>query len=80
MIDRSRIGMSMSDTATLSAKFQISIPKAVRAARHWKAGQEFAFIPKGTGVLLVPVPKAEDLAGIAKGAKVENYRDRKDRF
>jgi AbrB family looped-hinge helix DNA binding protein len=72
--------MIMSDTATLSAKFQISIPKAVRTARRWKAGQEFAFIPKGTGVLLVPVPELAGLAGIAKGAKAKNYRDRKDRF
>ncbi len=70
----------MSDTATLSAKFQISIPKAVREARKWKAGQEFVFIPKGSGVLLVPVPERDQLAGIAKGAKPENYRDRKDRF
>lgn len=70
----------MSDTATLSAKFQISIPKAVREARKWKAGQEFAFIPKGTGVLLVPVPERNQLVGIAKGAKPENYRDRKDRY
>ncbi len=70
----------MSDTATLSSKFQISIPKAVRTARRWKAGQEFAFIPKGTGLLLVPVPGPADLAGIAKGAKAKNFRDRKDRF
>ena len=70
----------MPDTATLSAKFQISIPKAVRTARQWKAGQEFAFIPKGTGVLLVPVPKAQELAGLAKGAKVKRYRARSDRF
>ncbi|MFO1102341.1 MAG: AbrB/MazE/SpoVT family DNA-binding domain-containing protein [Methylocystis sp.] len=72
--------MKMSDTATLSAKFQISIPKAVREARKWKAGQEFAFIPKGSGVLLVPVPERDQLAGIAKGAKPKNYRDRQDRF
>ncbi len=70
----------MSNTATLSSKFQISIPKAVRDDRQWKAGQEFAFIPKGTGVLLVPVPELKDLAGIAKGARPENYRDREDRF
>ena len=70
----------MPDTATLSAKFQISIPKAVRTARQWKAGQEFAFIPKGTGVLLVPVPEAQELAGLAKGAKAKKYRDRSDRF
>lgn len=72
--------MTMPDTAKLSAKFQISIPKAVRNARKWKAGQQFAFIPKGTGVLLVPVPDRKDLAGIARGAKAENYRDRNDRF
>jgi AbrB family looped-hinge helix DNA binding protein len=70
----------MSHTATLSSKFQISIPKAVRDERRWKAGQEFAFLPKGTGVLLVPVPELTDLAGIAKGAKPESYRDREDRF
>ncbi|MGD0633013.1 MAG: AbrB/MazE/SpoVT family DNA-binding domain-containing protein [Beijerinckiaceae bacterium] len=72
--------MIMPDTATLSTKFQISIPKAVRTARRWNAGQEFAFIPKGTGVLLVPVPKAAELAGIAEGAKAEDFRDREDRF
>jgi AbrB family looped-hinge helix DNA binding protein len=70
----------MPDTATLSSKFQISIPKAVRNARQWKAGQEFAFIPKGTGVLLVPVPPLAALAGIAKGANPEHHRNRQDRF
>jgi AbrB family looped-hinge helix DNA binding protein len=72
--------MSAGRTAKLSAKFQISIPKAVRAARHWEAGQEFAFIPKGEGVVLVPVPKFEDLAGLAHAANPEGYRDRTDRF
>ena len=66
-------------TAKLSGKFRISIPKAVRAARNWKAGQEFAFIPKGEGVLLVPVPKREDLAGLARSARPHDYRDRTDR-
>lgn len=70
----------MSDIATLSTKFQISIPKAVRTARRWRAGQAFVFIPKGTGVLLVPVPEAGDLVGIARGADPENVRDRDDRF
>jgi AbrB family looped-hinge helix DNA binding protein len=70
----------MSETAKLSSKYQISIPKAVRTTHQWKAGQEFAFIPKGTGVLLVPVPKTSALAGIAKGAKAKDYRDREDRF
>ncbi len=69
----------MPDTATLSSKFQISIPKAVRSAHDWKAGQTFAFIPKGEGVLLVPIPTREALAGIARGASTDDIRDRADR-
>ena len=70
----------MAPTATLSSKYQISIPKAIRDDLHWEAGQEFVFIPKGKGVLLMPVPDLEQLAGIARGAKIEDYRDRRDRF
>ena len=70
----------MSATATLSSKFQISIPKAVRDEQGWEAGQEFVFIPKGQGVLVLPVPDLHELAGIAKGAKKTGYRDRKDRY
>ena len=71
--------MPARDTATLSSKFQISIPKAIRTARHWRAGQVFAFIPKGDGMLLVPVPERDELAGLARGAKAKSYRDRTDR-
>jgi AbrB family looped-hinge helix DNA binding protein len=71
--------MAIRDTATLSAKFQISIPKAIRAARHWQAGQVFAFIPKGEGMLLVPVPKVDELRDMARGAKPKDYRDRSSR-
>ncbi len=70
----------MTATATLSSKFQISIPKVVREEQHWQAGQEFVFIPKGKGVLVMPVPSVSDLAGIARGARTEDVRDRKGRF
>lgn len=70
----------MAAVTTLSEKFQISIPKAVRDEQHWQAGQEFVFIPKGKGVLLMPVPELSQLVGIAKGAKVRAVRDRKDRY
>jgi len=72
--------MRSKNTTRLSSKFQISIPLSVRAAKAWKAGQEFAFIPKGEGMLLVPVPKLQALGGSAKGAKASQYRDRHDRF
>ena len=70
----------MADTATLSEKFQISIPKAVRSEARWSAGQKFVFIAKGKGVLLMPVPEFESLIGMAKGADLSNYRDREDRY
>ena len=70
----------MNTTATLSSKFQISIPKALRDEQHWKAGQEFVFIPKGKGVLVLPVPEKEQLVGLAKGARIDDWRDRQDRF
>lgn len=70
----------MADTAILSSRFQITVPKAIRNARNWEAGLTFAFIPKGTGVLLVPIPEREDLQGLAEGASTEGYRDRSDRI
>ncbi|MGE0284236.1 MAG: AbrB/MazE/SpoVT family DNA-binding domain-containing protein [Rhizobiaceae bacterium] len=69
----------MTAKATLSEKFQISIPKAVREQHDWRAGQEFVFIPADGGVMLVPVPQLADLVGIAKGAEPAGYRDRQDR-
>lgn len=71
--------MASRDTTTLSSKFQISIPKSVRSGRGWRAGQVFAFIPKGDGLLMVPVPRLEALAGIARGADTTGYRDRSER-
>jgi len=70
----------MASTATLSSKFQISVPKAIRDDLHWEAGQQFVFIPKGKGVLLMPVPDLKELAGLARGANTAGYRDRQDRF
>jgi AbrB family looped-hinge helix DNA binding protein len=70
----------MAATARLSSRFQISIPKAVREAQGWRAGQVFAFVPKGEGVLLMPVPHRDALTGIASGADRRDCRDRNDRF
>ena len=70
----------MSNLATLSSKFQISVPKSVRESQHWQPGQKFAFVPKEGGWLLVPVPALKKLKGAAKGADTANVRDRTDRF
>ena len=38
------------------------------------------FIPKGKGVLVMPVPELDQLAGIAKGARKDGCRDRSNRY
>ena len=66
-------------TATLSSKYQISIPKEVREAMHFKPGQQLAFLRVGKSLRLVRVRKMEDFIGMTKGADTENYRDRSTR-
>ncbi len=41
---------------------------------------EFVFVPKGQGLLVMPVPELVQLEGIAKGTRKDGYRDRKDRY
>ena len=67
-------------SVTLSSKFQLSIPKAIREEMHLKAGQKFAIIPKGDTIVLVPIPDLAEMRGIAKGADTSDYRDRTDRL
>ena len=66
-------------TATLSSKFQLSLPKALRETMHLQAGQQFELIPMGSVIQLVPKTSIESLRGIASGANTEQYRDRTDR-
>ena len=67
-------------TATLSSKFQLAIPKVVRELLNLRAGQQFTVLAKGKAIELVPVRSLNEMRGILKGANVENYRDRQDRF
>ena len=66
-------------TATLSSKYQISIPKEIRDSMNLKPGQKLAFLCVGKSVRLMPQPKLEDLLGIGKGGDPGNYRDRDTR-
>ena len=73
-------GKAANLVAMLSGRFQITIPKAIRDEQQWHPGQVLAFIPKGNGVLLMPVPEFEQLRGIAEGADTQAARDRNDRY
>ena len=66
------------NTATLSSKFQISVPKPVRDALGLVPGQKLAFIQNGSGVRLVPQAAVTDLVGMARGANTDNLRDREE--
>lgn len=55
----------------LSGEGQVIIPKALRDAHHWEAGQELIAIDTGDGILLkLPKPfqetTLEDVAGCLK--------------
>ena len=73
-------GKTANVVATLSGRFQITIPKAIRDEQQWHPGQVLAFIPKGNGALLMPVPEFEQLRGIAEGANTQAVRDQNDRY
>jgi AbrB family looped-hinge helix DNA binding protein len=74
----SRKEMIVKYESRLSRKHNVSIPKAVREEMSWRPGQKLVFIPKGNGVLMMSAPEIEDLFGIARGADLENYRDRNE--
>ena len=66
--------------ATLSSKFQLSIPKAVRSELDLEAGQQFVVLVKGRAIELVPLRTVENARGLLEGADPTGYRDRADRY
>lgn len=66
-------------TATLTSKFQICIPKAIRERLGLRSRQQFVFITKGDTIQLVPRRDIQELRGLLRGANVEDVRDRSER-
>mgnify|MGYP001202677137 CR=1 FL=1 len=66
------------ETATMSSKHQIVIPKGVRERLGLVPGQKFAIVEKGDSVVLVPIGVVEDLRGTLSGADTTGLRDRSD--
>jgi len=65
--------------ATISSKFQISIPKKIREQLHIKPGQQFIFIAKGEGLEIVPKRDIKEMKGVLAGANTQHVRDRSER-
>jgi AbrB family looped-hinge helix DNA binding protein len=66
---------------TSSSKFQVVIPKPARETLKLKPKQKLTVIEKDSILILLPQVTLESLRGIAKGAKIHDYRDKKrDRY
>lgn len=67
------------ETATLSSKYQILIPKVVREELHLHAGQRFTFVVKENLIQMVPQKDIREFRGVFKGVEISDIRDRRDR-
>ena len=66
--------------ATISSKYQIVIPKPIREHLNLKPKQKLTVIEKDKMLILVPHASLDDLRGIAAGARIDNHREKQDRF
>ena len=66
-------------SATLSSKYQIVIPKAVRETMGLKSGMQFQMIAYDNIIELILLQPMENLEGMFKGMDTKNIREKKDR-
>ena len=64
----------------ISPKYQVVIPKEVREGLKLRKNQKLAVIVKNGVISLVPTPSLEELRGIAKGLKIKEVREEKERI
>ena len=65
---------------TISSKFQVVIPKPIREHLKLHPQQKLTVIEKDGMLIMMPQKPLKALRGIAAGAKVNDYRDKRDRF
>ena len=65
---------------TISPKFQIVIPKAVREKLHLAPSQRLQVVEKGGVITLVPEVPLKSLKGTLKGMSKTDLREKKDRL
>jgi AbrB family looped-hinge helix DNA binding protein len=67
-------------TVTVSSKFQVVIPEAVRGKLKLQAGQKVVVIEKDGVVHLIPLRPIKNTRGLARGAKALEIREEHDRL
>jgi len=68
------------EQTTVSSKYQVVIPKAVRERVSLQPGQKLTVIVKGGIIYLVPQVPLEELRGIARCLDVAGLREEDDRL
>jgi AbrB family looped-hinge helix DNA binding protein len=68
------------ETATLSTKYQLVLPRGARQRLGLLPGTKFTVFDKGGVIYLVPERPIREKRGVARGATTRGLRDKKDRL
>jgi AbrB family looped-hinge helix DNA binding protein len=68
------------DTVTISSKFQMVIPRAIREKWNIKPGQKVRLIVYGNHLEVVPVRDIRESRGFLKGMSSDIEREEEDRI
>ena len=68
------------DSVTVSTKFQVVIPQAVRERLHVRPGQKMRVIAYDDKVILIPVRPIKEARGSLKGIDTDVQREEEDRL
>jgi len=68
------------ETATLSTKFQLVIPRSVRERMGLVPGTRLTVLDRGGVLCLVPEKPARSCRGMLRGINLRGLREKKDRF
>ena len=67
------------NTVTISSKYQVVIPRAIREQFNLKPGQKLMFLPFKETLRVVIVPPIEDAQGMFAGIDTDPLREKEDR-
>lgn len=65
-------------TVTISSKYQVVIPRAIREQFNLKPGQKLVFIPYNGALRLVIAPPIKEARGMLKGMDTAEIREEED--
>jgi AbrB family looped-hinge helix DNA binding protein len=68
------------NTATISTKYQVVIPKEIRKTLKISPGQRVKFISYDNRLEIIPLVDLEDLVGICEGMDTSIEREETDRI